>query len=446
MRQYYYFKRIAIAAFMFIGALAMTSCDDDSTGTTRRAIDPTVDTHPTQSEALSANAQKAKLQEVGTTLLREIDANDFKPIVDEYLELRNDLSANDASEIFNKLSEFMSLVIQDDEQYAAKGMLTAVLKKGYPEALWDFSQFTGHFTLDRAKKQWVMEKANDLRFVYPDPKGNTLVLSVVLKGKKTPVHIGPIYLRRFNIPFDNTLVVPEDVKATLTLNGRTLIELEIETDLSLATANPNFTTDKLSFEAELTVGNYKVELDRLSYAPGAGINVELELKKNGKDLVTMKATQAGTITESYDKLNEGNIFIDLLGKVQVAGHTNNTSELIQTFLPSAAKAINEAETNEAEIKQIANKFNENLDLKLYYNYDPTEQAKLTMEAYDSEGWWSIRPMINFYDGSKAVTLQQFFNPSDYSNLLAGVESLIENFRALFDTGEKVYVPDEDYIR
>jgi hypothetical protein len=69
-----------------------------------------------------------------------------------------------------------------------------------------------------------------------------------------------------------------------------------------------------------------------------------------------------------------------------------------------------------------------------------------MEAYDSEGWWSIRPMINFYDGSKAVTLQQFFNPSDYSNLLAGVESLIENFRALFDTGEKVYVPDEDYIR
>jgi hypothetical protein len=224
------------------------------------------------------------------------------------------------------------------------------------------------------------------------------------------------------------------------------MELDIETDLSLATANPNFTTDKLSFEAELTVGNYKVELDRLSYAPGAGINVELELKKNGKDLVTMKATQAGTITESFDKFNEGNIFIDLLGKVQVAGHTNNTSELIQTFLPSAAKAINEAETNEAEIKQIANKFNENLDLKLYYNYDPTEQAKLTMEAYDSEGWWSIRPMINFYDGSKAVTLQQFFNPSDYSNLLAGVESLIENFRALFDTGEKVYVPDEDYIR
>lgn len=430
---------------MFIGALAMTSCDDDSVGTKRRAIDPTVDTHPTQSEALSANAQKAKLQEVGTTLLREIDANDFKPIVDEYLELRNDLSANDASEIFNKLSEFMATVMPSEPEYTAKGMLTEVLKKGYPEALWDFSQFTGHFTLDRAKKQWVMEKANDLRFVYPDSKGNTLVLSVVLKGKKTPVHIGPIYLRRFNIPFDNTLVVPEDVKATLTLNGRTLIELEIETDLSLATANPNFTTDKLSFEAELTVGNYKVELDRLSYAPGAGINVELELKKNGKDLVTMKATQAGTITESFDKFNEGNIFIDLLGKVQVAGHTKNTSELIQTFLPSATKAINEAEINEAEIKQIANKFNENLDLKLYYNYDPTEQAKLTMEAYDSEGW-SIRPMINFYDGSKAVTLQQFFNPSDYSNLLAGVESLIENFRALFDTGEKVYFSGEDDVR
>lgn len=430
---------------MFIGALAMTSCDDDSVGTKRRAIDPTVDTHPTQSEALSANAQKAKLQEVGTTLLREIDANDFKPIVDEYLELRNDLSANDASEIFNKLSEFMATVMPSEPEYTAKGMLTKIAKSGYPEALWDFSQFTGHFTLDRAKKQWVMEEANDLRFVYPDSKGNTLVLSVVLKGKKTPVHIGPIYLRRFNIPFDNTLVVPEDVEATLTLNGRTLMELDIETDLSLATANPNFTTDKLSFEAELTVGNYKVELDRLSYAPGAGINVELELKKNGKALVTMKATQAGTITESFDKLNEGNIFIDLLGKVQVAGHTNNTSELIQTFLPSAPKAINEAEINEAEIKQIANKFNENLDLKLYYNYDPTEQAKLTMEAYDSEGW-SIRPMINFYDGSKAVTLQQFFNPSDYSNLLAGVESLIENFRALFDTGEKVYFPDEDDVR
>jgi protein involved in polysaccharide export with SLBB domain len=164
------------------------------------------------------------------------------------------------------------------------------------------------------------------------------------------------------------------------------MELDIETDLSLATANPNFTTDKLSFEAELTVGNYKVELDRLSYAPGAGINVELELKKNGKDLVTMKATQAGTITESFDKLNEGNIFIDLLGKVQVAGHTNNTSELIQTFLPSAAKAINEAEKNKASFWQRSyfdHVIRDETDYRIRWNYMDGNPARWAEDKYYS---------------------------------------------------------------
>ena len=124
--------------------------------------------------------------------------------------------------------------------------------------------------------------------------------------------------------------------------------------------------------------------------------------------------------------------VNILGKVQVKGSIPDFESWKQS-IDNAEKY----DEDESRFKSYINEANNKMDVGLYFNGSSAASSKLRFEPvlirdYYGDNYWQADPVIAFIDGSAYSTLTNFFDENTFSTLKRNVETLVDNFTALFN--------------
>ncbi len=79
-----------------------------------------------------------------------------------------------------------------------------------------------------------------------------------------------------------------------------------------------------------------------------------------------------------------------------------------------------------------------IDINVFYKNTDVKQASVKLEPFVDETWgghtyWTVEPVMVFYDGSSYSTFEAFFNDNDFKNTIREFKSLANRYADLIDT-------------
>lgn len=215
-------------------------------------------------------------------------------------------------------SEFIANTIQ----VYLEGLLSREDKKSYKDTISDndtiilnnikvykefykLSNIKGRFTAEIAGQRWTFTKSDYLEFCYPDSAGNNCILSIKSSGKKKQAYIlqyknDPVltdstysYGKKIEIYNDTTVHVyidiPENMEITLTKNGKSMFEFNVETYLKDSDIQSDIEKSSLKIESYFKTGNTVIRT-KFDYSNG---NTEFSSSIN-KSEISLLALNFGT--------------------------------------------------------------------------------------------------------------------------------------------------------
>lgn len=92
-------------------------------------------------------------------------------------------------------------------------------------------------------------------------------------------------------------------------------------------------------------------------------------------------------------------------------------------------------SNESLYKSYLNQANGLADVNLFYDNTSTKQATVSLEPFIDESWsgstyWTMEPVLNFYDGSSYSTFEAFFNDDDFKSVIDTFKTLSNRYADL----------------
>ena len=462
---------------MCLCALNFTACGDDEPAASPKSEQPgggneeyTDPEKPDESDALSPEEQKERLEEIALQLSEEIPASDFEDIVDLGKYLREvyiegydwDNVSDWASEVFEELVEPVGKPKKEtntETNSYSWGTYTSTytyITQNY-KVLLAAANFTGHFKANNGR--WIQSKADDLQFLFTDAEGNQCTLSATTSGNTTTLYIGEFEDHDYDWWYDEdhyyeeestnltkaSIKVPEQIVVTLRRNGANVVKISINLNLSnLQSSNFNLAKSNLVMSTKVELNNgYTFNLSQVNYSPSK-LAVEATMSKGSKTLasVTVSATPEGLPNVNLvngadiniEKTNLKNAFVkvDVMGEVQLQGTLSNYKTLINYL--DKAKQNNGSEST---FKSYVNQANGLLDINLFYDNSAVKQATVKLQAFEEYSYyygrrWKSEPVLTFYDGSSYSNLGAFFNEDDFRSVIDAFQRLAEEFRSLVD--------------
>lgn len=465
-------QAIAMALFMNAGltACSSSSSDDDDISNPDSAIDAV---EPSKEDAMSPATQKEKLEAVALEFMDKMPSSDFREIAElgkyisetytaEYYDWGNVESwARDA---FEAARQALGTETKKTETKDYGNGYTYKYNYVYTNyrVLLLLSNFTGHFTA--RNDRWVMEQADDLKFIFTDKNNQECILSLEAGGNVKLLHL---YNSddRTKSQYENNIAtylydrnqivvsVPENIVVRLTQGGSEVIKTTVNVDLgSFANEELNISKDNFTMSALVELNNgYKINVSKVAYTANTTASASFTMSKNGTALVTMgvsaNASDLPSVNVSdllsdhfdaddydFEHANAKNALVrlDILGKVQIQGTLSDVRKF--------ADYIKEADDNEADektFKSYINQANGLADINLFYDGSNVKQATIKWEPFADETWngktyWKAEPVINFFDGSSYSTFQAFFNDKDFRKTIDAFKTLSQKYADLLD--------------
>ena len=402
--------------------------------------------------------QKDKVETAALSVVNAINPADFQYLIDEMKYVRDHYTLFygeyfDISALTDWLTGCLQTIDQtqvtrigqDRPVSEQRGDYTYVTYNENFRKLYTFANFTGHFTANDSA--WVKSENDsyrDLQLSYKDQNGADCTLTLSTEGEGVPVHFNTDqeYIS-YNLDtaskthtdyYETTYGVVE-VPQTLILSLKTGRDehfcLTLNPDLTQMQAEDfDLSKDSYSFNCSVKVEKYVFSIERIAYAPSKAAEVSLKATIAGQPVGTFTLT-SGTLAATNTGLQTAKsveLFIDLAGQVQVKGSCVDALRF--------ADLISEAEENntkESTYKSKISQANDLLNLVVFYDGGQLEQARVKLEVFEDKekGVWECEPVIYFVDGSSYSTFEAFFNETDFSDLIAAVQKLIEDFGILY---------------
>ena len=319
------------------------------------------------------------------------------------------------------------------------------------------SNFTGHFTAKNGT--WRRTDANDLQFIFDDQNGTTCVLKLVTSGHITKVHAGSIdeyqYYQGSTEYYDRTnctIGVPENIVVTLTQGSKEVVKTTVKINLeSLSGEEFDISKNNLSLTTLVELNNgYKFNLSQVSYKANQKASTSFVMTKNGKEMVTLAASSTlsgipacnvSAFANDFDiddyNTDNANAFnpyvkIDILGKVQIQGKVNDVRNFVEDL-----QDADDNYSNETKYKQFINNANSLMDVNVFYDGKAAKQANIRLEPFIDWSWngkdyWTVEPVIVFFDGSSYSTFEAFFNDTNFKKTIDNFKHLANRYASLVD--------------
>ena len=397
MKKFYFYN--CMLAMMFAGALSLSSCGDDNSGTDDPDVpdQPITPDKPSEENAMSPTDQKERMDNIARAFMSMTPASDFKNYADlinyvdeTYDECNYDWDnvnswARNSWEAIRKATGNKTTKKYDDYASVVYTEYTALALA---------SNFTGHFRANNGT--WVKEsgKANDLQFTFTDQNAQTCVLKLETSG-----NVKKVYVANFEewTDYDSdtykwcdyydrtkcTIGVPENIVLTLTQNGTQIVKTTVKIDIaSLSGENFDVSKDNITASAVIEMSNgYEFRLSQAAYSGNQKASASYSMSKNGTKLATVSIADDISGIPScnveafskgdfdFDDYNTDNataknalIKIDILGKLQLQGVVKD----VRKYSEYMDKAYDN-ETDENKFKQWVNSANELTQINLFYD-------------------------------------------------------------------------------
>ena len=482
MQKYYKSAALMLAAML---SVSMYSCKDSDSNEETDITAPINAVDPSESEAMSAEAQKEYIEKVAIELAEKVPASDFEDLFTYLMGLTQHLGQYSAKELsewsYNALQSMRTVLSAGEftEEYSTE-TADRVINYSYKTSklVLALSAFTGHLSVKDNK--WVCEEADDLQFTFVDQNGDNCTIKLETSGDVKTVHLTNDYEGDWTIETDYSgekpviteyetsdttiqcVSLPENVKATFVREGLTLATLKCNFNLSdLEGEEFNLQKSNLSSSALFELANgYKAEVINLTYQAEKKATAALRLSKNNEALVTLTLNtgvkfpsvllsqlneeEPADVTRAEDleledeeeptfwdeaQLKNLTVKLDVLGKVQVQG---TISDFIKLYALQQQMHYIDMKDDKAR-KAMCENLNLLFDMGIFYDGKNAKQAIIKLYTFNRGSVeaprWVFSPVIKFADQTTYSEVVNFFNAENFAKALEAWGKTLGEYQA-----------------
>lgn len=463
-------KKIFFYTLLLIGCLGMvTACGDDNPDENPPGQGENGGNGPggnTQSPITVNTAEDAQneFDRVGQELIRKIDANKFKPLVNLARYCDETFFYDDDEVFYPEYMEEPSYRLKAIMRHistTAQGNFAGVASVKRIVETYSLDDYTGVYTWDESMEEWKKQPStNELTYKFDDQEGKPCVVTVKKNGTEYTWNVKDEWGQ-----VTEQVKVPSNLTATITDGGTQLASF----DLQVPKCDQN--GKNYALNAQLKVSDYIIKGEATNN--NATAKATYSMKLNNETLIE------GTAEVNGNKLADDNAFIQdemerddvtngsatytLLGSINLNIKADNSKGLLDALdfdgyysryeykynymdEPSIWKE-SDKETAEGEAREAAQKANDyiqsnitfakgsyapHVDWEPYlsYEYNDSWGPEADGYYYKSEGGeWDIRPVIVF-DNDGRYSFEEYFNETRFSSVISVFESLMEDFERL----------------
>ena len=392
---------------------------------------------PQEPVIMTAEENKARLQQIGEEFLNAIPASDFKELADladfvvrQYCmgEDKTEPLIQYAKECFQDISDTYGGEENEHWYYSidpfqsARKLLT--VGKAYAHAKWNGQQWE------------VIEKdTKDIRMECPGPDGGLVQLIVTPDAEKKS---------------NNSIELSADV--VISLDQKQLFRTQISLIMNSRTGSEfNVSRDNIQCTYTAWVAGYVFRDNRISAKANTddGARVEATVLKAGRTLLSFTVKGRANIkpysgsledaVETGDDFFQGyglsSVYLNILGQLQINGACKDLHTLMDSFDKAQDTERDIVGRNEA--LQVAN---EQVDVTFGYSGNFTPQGSVVMELIGHRDETSqeivsydIQPVFVFADGSRySLSDDSFFNRDNWGYIIDLFEKLRKDYEELAD--------------
>ena len=375
-------------------------------------------------------ADKEYIQQIAIEFMNEFNADDFEGILDlaEYIneEYTDKVEAEEAEEWLEDYFESIKSIIENENTYPIHRHIYTASNK------------TGKWVVENDR--WKRYDSENLSIHVNDQNGAPCEIALTTSGNTKKVNC--YYDEKWNDEEQKVeykeeiwIEVPENVTIVLKQDGKKLLEIVVETDLSSMTSPDwNLSSDKYDVKTSVYFNNYSFSTENIKYENNKEVKVDFTFSHDNKTLlsVSVSATtkidnlQAGYEDDDFLKTLESknnSITIDILNKLKIKGTCNSFRSLIDVLCENWDEHID-------------SKVNRYIDINAYLNNSSSPTAKIEFECfekdnreeYDDDAYY-LEPIIVFNDNSR-YSIEDFIEGEDFKNIIDTFETLYKNFEDL----------------
>ena len=392
------------------------------------------------------NNDKEFLEETGKEFVGLFTAEQVAP----YTSIINAVKDSNTDEVGDEIDDIIDGLAQHT------GTTPDVYKYAIRAAV-----FKGRYVLQGSV--WKKFDGNSLVAEFLDDRGRQCVLTVTTSGdtKKVIVYEEENYRWGYN---NNTgtyekyldeqniyeAELPSKIECVLTQDGSQLVSIIVNLDLSNLTAGQkvNLSRNSLSFDCMADFAGVAKITTNASYVAQGTSSVNFVVEKDGRQILKGEATSQSNLSgapeeiddEQLKNITNTNLYLDILGKVQIKGTCSNISSLIDA-LDNANEYDNRY--NEQDVRQYVSQANELLQANVYYNRNlNTVRANLLFDVDPKESYrWDYNTGTSYQTYKYIPTTSiKFADSSTYfiTNYFTedAFRSLVDMFNDLTDKVKK----------
>ena len=198
----------------------------------------------------------------------------------------------------------------------------------------------------------------------------------------------------------------------------------------------DLTADALEVSSKTVIINkYEITAKRAYYKGPGSAEADVEIKADGKSLLTAKAKAHGLFTKNgFRNVDAVDFDINILNEIQLKGNCKNGSELVK--LTEEADEAGYKKNNELFKERLADA-NNLMDIHLYYNNSTKPSAQILWgpteveNTYRKESYLRSDLMIKF-DDKTTYAIEGYFTEANFNGLFKEVVKLGDSFSKLLN--------------
>ena len=419
-------KTIRVIAFLVTLVTFCVSCGGDDTNDTNNNQSSN---KGSESETLTCDQQKQKLEAVAKEFMSYYHASNFQNVEDllDYAQYTYNDDKYDCDKVFSWWDNCFDAItkLNSSEGYT----------NNYSR-IYAASNFKGHFNANTTTKRWDYTPASDLQFSFKDKEGKTCTATLNTSGNTKRVYIDesseynwdPRASISSNNYYKNYIEIPENINIALTRDGSIIASINITTNLSRMNSD-NLSKGSYSATCKINVNDFCMTFSKIYYSP-ANAEVILTMEKGSKTLVSMSASANYSMNNNIQdtNVNSVNLSLDILGEVRLKGTCSNLSNFTN-YIDNA----NKNDENESNYKSYISQANDLINIGIYYGND-IKQASMNLEPFQKdsyyEKYWYCEPVIKFSDGTSYSTFEAFFDETSFKDVIDNFEGLINEYEKM----------------
>lgn len=377
--------------------VAMVACSKDDKGP--------------KTSPLSPEEHKAKLEEKGLAFVQAINVKEQETAVQAMKTLAGLVQDESLNDIIQDLIDQVSNV-------AATNSLPGLMALAMDQKLYKLSDFYGKYVYNQGT--WTRTDLDGkAEFHYPEGT-KPAILSITSTPSQETI---PNEEGGFDIQ------LPASIDMKLTVNGQEELNFKLEIRLNSSAKTAGVT-------AKLTIARKYTWSVKSDIAASKAV-MEGSMTVGDNSLISLSTTLngAGLNDPESDNTALHSAVADItISGIRAKGNAN--IKAISEYEDELDDAIDKAgrwDMNEQEAKGLADAYNRNMKVELYYSDEDAKIADMVMAAFLDYKVYYIEPRLKFASDGSEITLDDYFaDQASFKDLLDAAEKLYEQYMRLLE--------------